>query len=115
MVTAEEFYDLVQKDVRNQCDQHELEVLGSDLDQWLIELKALKRDVEIQSTAQRARIAQKQAEMLSSGASTAEWKLYKAKEDNWKVTAMRFTACVEQRLAHVKALRSQTHQKTMAA
>lgn len=114
-MVSDEFADLVAKDVRNECSNHELEILADDLNGWLTELKSLKRDVEIQLSAQKARMYERQAEMLRDERPTSEWLSYKATEEKWKVGAMRFTACVEQRIAHVNSLKAQQNLKTMVA
>src|SRR5690242_7633935 len=102
-----DFEDLVALDVRGECTNEELDVLKSDLRRWLAELNSLKRDVEIQMTAQKARITQRKIEFKEKTESI-EWLRYKSEEEQWKVGSLRFMASVEQRILYVKSLRSKS-------
>lgn len=112
---SEEFTALVAKDVRHECTPEEITILESDIRGWLKELNSLKRDVEVQLAAQKARMTQTQAEMLSDGGSRADWLDYRAKEDRWRVGAIRFMVSVEERIAHAKNIRAARNQKVMTA
>lgn len=113
---TESFEDLVEKDVRHGCSPPELQVLESNIREWIKKLNSLKRDVEVQLSAQKARNTQKQAEMLRDSESTkADWLDYKSKEDRWKVGAIRFMVSVEDRIAYAKNLRASQNTKVMTA
>lgn len=99
------FEDLVAKDVRGECTEAELDILKGDIRGWLAELNSLKRDVELQLGAQKARITKTYADMLET-ATKQEWLNYKAGQEQWKVTAGRFMASVEARILYVKSLRA---------
>lgn len=99
------FKDLVARDVRGECSAEEREQLEANFREWLDELNVLARDVEIQLAAQRARMTEQQAKMLSVG-SPVEWLTYKAEEEQWTVGALRFKASVERRIREVKTLRA---------
>lgn len=103
---SQDFRDLVAKDVRDECSTEELSTLAGNLREWLNILNTLKRDVEVQLVAQKARVTKRQAEMLEANASRAEWLNYKAEEDKWRVSAIRFMVSVEERMLAVKSLRA---------
>lgn len=111
-MSEEEFNALVQKDVRHGCTEDELNVLKANLREWLSELNALKRDVEVQLGAQKSRVSATHAEMLENGSSKADWLKYKSKEDSWRTSAVRFMVSVEQRMLHVKNLRAAANGNT---
>lgn len=102
------FEDLVAKDVRAECTDDELSILESDIRSWLNILNSLKRDVEIQLGAQKARMTQRQAECQASG-NKVEWLTYKATEQKWRISAVRFMASVEERILYVKKLRAESN------
>lgn len=113
---SEEFEALVAKDVRHGCTPDETRILESDLRGWLNELNSLKRDVEVQLAALKARMSQRQAEILRDPELTkADWLEYKEGEERWRVGAIRFMVSVEERILYVKALRASLNQKVMVA
>lgn len=103
-ISKEEFKSLVIKDVRKESDDL-LEVLSSDFRSWLDELNILLRDVEIQLAAQKSKLSDKKVQ-LGPEWNNNEWYTFKASEDKWKVTALRFKASVEERIRFVKTLRA---------
>ncbi len=109
-IPREDFKGLVAKDVRTDSDDL-VQDLSSDFRLWLDELNVLLRDVEIQLTAQRGRISEKKVE-LGPQWNNNDWYKFKATEDKWKVTALRFKASVEERIRFVKTLRAK---KNMSA
>jgi hypothetical protein len=106
-ITTEQFKSLVAKDVRKESDEL-VEVLSSDYRLWLDELNVLLRDVEIQLTAQKGRISEKKVQ-LGPEWNNNDWYSFKASEDKWKVTALRFKASVEERIRFVKTLRAKKY------
>jgi hypothetical protein len=107
---SEEFEDLVAKDVRGVCSDAELDILESDTRLWLNTLNSLRRDVEVQLVAQRARMTQYKSELLETypegdPVARREWIKFKGQEETWKVSAVRFMVEVEKKVQYVKALR----------
>lgn len=94
------FEEAVAKDIRNEASNFEIDTLKTDKRRWLMELNSLKRDVELQLTAQKARIASKKLEGLSKD----QWLTFKAREATWKVSALRFCVTIEQKMLYVKGL-----------
>jgi hypothetical protein len=109
-ITNEQFKSLVAKDVRKESDEF-VEILSTDFRLWLDELNVLLRDVEIQLAAQKGRISEKKVQ-LGPEWNNNDWYRFKATEDKWKVTALRFKASVEERIRFVKTLRAK---KNMSA
>lgn len=95
------FEELVAKDVRNEASNAEIETLKDDPKRWLAELNGLKRDVEIQLNAHKARKADKKLEKPSK----QEWLEFQAKEANWRLGALRFWVTVESKMLYVKRLK----------
>lgn len=114
---AEEFVAIVANDVRKlPCTPEELSALEQDIRGWLSALNKLKRDVEVQLAAQKARMTQTQAEMLNDPTkSRADWLEYKSGQDRWRVGAIRFMVSVEERMAYAKNLRASRNEKVMTA
>lgn len=110
-----DFEDLVLLDVKGEleldngdtvvCSSEHTEILKTDIRRWLAELNSLKRDVEIQMTAQKARVSERQVEYIEKN-NTLEWLRYKSKEDTHRIGALRFMASVESKILYVKSLRS---------
>jgi len=109
-ISNDQFKSLVAKDVRKESDNY-VEILSTDFRLWLDELNVLLRDVEIQLSAQKSRISEKKYQ-LGPDRNNNEWYSFKATEDKWKVTALRFKASVEERIRFVKTLRAK---KNMSA
>jgi len=104
IISAENFKELVAKDVRKEATNEELDILTSDFRSWLDELNILLRDVEIQLSAQRSRISDKRVE-IGPQLNNNEWYSFRATEDKWRITALRFKASVEEKIRFVKTLR----------
>lgn len=102
MIT-EEFMELVASDVRGDSSEDSLRLLKSNTRDWLSVLNKLKRDVEVQLVAQKARMTAKQVECIEGG-TKLEWLKYKATEEKWRVGAIRFMVSVEERMHFVRAL-----------
>lgn len=97
-----EFEDLVTKEVRGEINDGERAILKGDLAEWLIILNSLKRDVELQLTAQKARVNQKSKEQLLT---KDEYNKFKSDEDQWRLKSIRFMISVENKIMQVKKLK----------
>lgn len=102
MGSSQTFEEIVAKDVKNNASNAEIEILSSNTKHWLSELNSLKRDVEIQLAAQKARITLRQADNMPR----SEWLKYKASEEHWRLGVLRFMASIEQKMLYVKRLRA---------
>lgn len=96
------FEDLVTKEVRGEINDGERAILNGDLSEWLIILNSLKRDVELQLTAQKARMNQKNKE---KSLTKDEYNKLKSEEDQWRLKSLRFMISVEKKIMQVKKLR----------
>lgn len=110
-ITSEQFKALVAKDVRKESDDF-VEILSTDYRLWLDELNVLLRDVEIQLAAQKGRISEKKVQ-LGPEWNNNEWYSFKANEDKWRVTALRFKASVEERIRFVKTIRAKKYMSAL--
>lgn len=99
---ASNFEELVLKEVRSNVNTVEWDMLRSDYDEWLIVLNSLKRDVELQLTAQKARISQHSKE---KNLSKEEYNTFKSQEDQWRLKSLRFMISVEKKIMQVKKMR----------
>lgn len=106
-MSTEKFKTLVAKDVRKETNEF-VETLSQDYRMWLDELNVLLRDVEIQLAAQRSRFSEKKAELGPQWNNNA-WYSFRAEEDKWRITALRFKASVEERIRFVKTLRAKSN------
>lgn len=103
------FKELVAIDVRKGSTNETLQFLMDDFRLWLDELNILLRDVEIQLSAQRSRISDKKVE-LGPQWNNNDWYSFKATEDKWRITALRFKASVEEKIRYVKTLRAKKNE-----
>jgi len=111
-VTELDFKALVESDVRNGLNKTEKDVLHEDLNTWHDCLKALKRDVETQFAAKRAKLLRSYAQMSDGTMSESDYNYEYADDDFKKVGSMRFLQAIEARMAYVKALKRSQHEQT---
>jgi len=100
----DDFRAAAQRDVKRVASAEDVEMLSSDLDRWVEELRVLLKDVEIQFTARRLTNAQKQLETYCVGDQRA-WLEWCTEDAEWKLKANRFRVSIETRLRYVKSLR----------
>jgi len=102
MITELSFEELVAREVKKEASDAQIAILSEDYRRWLGELNKLKRDVEIQLAAQRARISGRKTENMPR----QEWLQFKAAEEQWKLGALRFMASIEEKMIYVKRLKA---------
>lgn len=98
------FATAVLADVKGNATSDQTDMLMSDVNEWVSELRDLVRDVEIQFTARKAQSASARLGAHKSGDETA-WLEYNVVDAEWKLKANRFKASIETRLRYVKSLR----------
>ena len=106
-ITPEQFTEMVIKDVRKEADASVLEHLSSNYRLWLDELNVLLRDVEIQLSAQKARVSEKKGQP-GFNRNSADWHSFKSEQDQWRIRTLRFKASIEARIRSVKTLRAES-------
>lgn len=102
-----EFIDVVAKDVRGYLDEETKRWLYSDemVQRRYQGLIALKKDVEVQLSTQKARWVKKQLECQNHGDNGTEWITFRASEQDWRVRAIKFLISVDHHIAGVKEIR----------
>lgn len=101
-----EFKDLVIKDVKESVTQHYLVRLKNNVVDWLIELNSFKRDVELQLTAQKARIIQTK---IDDKLTPQERKNRLDEQEDRRLKLIRLSVAIERKILDVKKLRSIQH------
>lgn len=101
---SEEFKAAVIRNVRQESNNEDIDLLGNDLQLWFRCLVGLKRDVEIQFVAQKSRLTQTKRDYLKGDISGTDLLDIQTKEEAWKVGAVRFAASIEDQILYVKDL-----------
>lgn len=110
-----DFKELVEADIRNSLTKKQQDVLHKDLHTWHDCLKALKRDVEAQFAARRAKLLKRYAMVSEGTLSDTEYNHEYADEDYRKVAALRFLQAIEARMSYVKSLKRDEHAAAVEA
>lgn len=98
------FEDLVLLDVKGETSAADVSYLTDNLEDWILQLNNLLRDIDIQFMSHKAALASMRLECAQSGDET-KWLDATAKNLDWKLKASRYRAAIESRLRYAKSLR----------
>jgi hypothetical protein len=96
--------DIVIKDIKNEASQHEKDILESNVDMWLYNLRVIRRDVEFQLSSNKAKNKLKALEMKEMGASTADVESFITKQNKWRINTIKFLTSIERKMLYVKMI-----------
>jgi hypothetical protein len=96
--------DIVIKDIKNEASQKEKDILDSNVDMWLYNLRVIRRDVEFQLSSNKAKNKLKALEMKEMGASTADIESFITKQNKWRINTIKFLTSIERKMLYVKMI-----------
>lgn len=96
--------DIVIKDIKNEASQKEKDILDSNVDMWLYNLRVIRRDVEFQLSSNKAKNKLKALEMKEMGASTADIEAFITKQNKWRINTIKFLTSIERKMLYVKMI-----------
>lgn len=108
----QQFNALVLKDIKNEATEEEANILLSNIELWMFQLRIIRRDVEFQLASQKSKDKIKIIEINDSD-DKEELKEYIIRQNKWRMGAVRFLTAIEQRTLYVKMILSETAQRVM--
>lgn len=108
----QQFNALVLKDIKNEVTEEEANILLSNIELWMFQLRIIRRDVEFQLASQKSKDKIKIIEINDSD-DKEELKEYIIRQNKWRMGAVRFLTAIEQRMLYVKMILSETAQRIM--
>lgn len=98
------FKDIVIKDIKNEATQQEKDTLEDNIEEWLYNLRVIRRDVEFQLSSNKSKNKIKVLEMKEMGASTADVESFITKQNKWRINTIKFLTSIEKKMLYVKIL-----------
>lgn len=109
------FEALVNKDIKTQVTQSEMETLALNIDKWLFCLYSIKRDVEYNLSSRDAGKKILLQQLKDSNAPKEDIHKLLSSESLWRVNTLKFLNSLEKKILYVKFLAKESLQKTMKA
>ena len=109
------FEALVNKDIKTQVTQSEMETLALNIDKWLFCLYSIKRDVEYNLSSRDAGRKILLQQLKDSNAPKEDVHKLLSSESLWRVNTLKFLNSLEKKILYVKFLAKESLQKTMKA
>jgi hypothetical protein len=98
------FKDLVIKDIKNECSDIESDILSSNVELWLYNIRIIRRDVEFQLSSNKSKNKLKALEMREDGFSQLEVEEFITKQNKWRINTIKFLTSIERKMLYVKML-----------
>jgi dTDP-glucose pyrophosphorylase len=101
------FQSIVAQDVKSpESTQEVKDYLHSHLDLWLYSLQLLRREIELQLSCQKTKIEMHKNNLKNNTSDYSESQIvdYINKQNNWRMTAVKFLSNIERRTLYVKML-----------
>lgn len=102
------FEALVNKDIKTQISQSELETLALNIDKWLYCLYSIKRDVEYNLSSREAGRKILLQQMKDRNAPKEDIHKLLSSESLWRVNTLKFLNSLEKKILYVKFLAKET-------
>jgi len=102
------FEALVNKDIKTQVTQSELETLALNVDRWLYCLYSIKRDVEYNLSSREAGRKILLQQLKDKNAPKEDIHKLLATESLWRVNTLKFLNSLEKKILYVKLLAKET-------
>lgn len=109
------FEALVNKDIKSQVSQSEIETLALNIDKWLFCLYSIKRDVEYNLSSRDAGRKILLQQLKDSNSPKEDISKLLSSESLWRVNTLKFLNSLEKKILYVKYLKKETSSKTMEA
>ena len=98
------FKDIVIKDIKNESSPEEKEILRNNVDEWLFNLRTIRRDVEFQLSSNKSKNKIKALEMREEGLSSEEVDAFITRQNKWRINTIKFLTSIERKSLYVKML-----------
>jgi hypothetical protein len=98
------FKDLVIKDIKNECSDIESNILSSNVELWLYNVRIIRRDVEFQLSSNKSKNKLKALEMREDGFSQLQVEEFITKQNKWRINTIKFLTSIERKMLYVKML-----------
>lgn len=98
------FKDLVIRDIKNECSDIESNILSSNVELWLYNIRIIRRDVEFQLTSNKSKNKLKALEMREDGFSQLQVEEFITKQNKWRINTIKFLTSIERKMLYVKML-----------
>jgi hypothetical protein len=109
------FEALVNKDIKAQVTQSELETLALNIDRWLYCLYSIKRDVEYNLASREAGRKMLLQQLKDKNAPKEDVHKLLATESLWRVNTLKFLNSLEKKILYVKLLVKETSSDSQKA
>lgn len=104
----QEFQEIVLRDIRNKCfNDHEKEILRSNLDLWIYNLRIIRKETELKLSQIKTNIKIKMLELHDANITEKERQNTLIIEQTRRNNTIKFLGHVEQRMLYVKLLLQQ--------
>ena len=102
------FRNIVISDIKGQASEEAKAILNNNLQIWNYNLQALRRDIELQLSCQKAK-TKMQIRNLNNADSTQlkEINNFLMEQDKWRMSALKFLSNIEKKSLYVKIMISQ--------
>ena len=102
------FRNIVISDIKGQASEEAKTILNNNLQIWNYNLQALRRDIELQLSCQKAK-TKMQIRNLNNADSTQlkEINNFLMDQDKWRMSALKFLSNIEKKSLYVKIMISQ--------
>lgn len=100
------FYELVVSDAKGKSSNEVLEYLHQHPNLWHYSLVSIRRDIELQLSCQKSKVQMHKNNLKANQSQYTESDVinYINKQENWRMTAIKFLSNVEKKLIYVKLL-----------
>ena len=98
------FKDLVIRDIKNECSDIESNILSSNVELWLYNIRIIRRDVEFQLSSNKSKNKLKALEMREDGFSQLQVEEFITKQNKWRINTIKFLTSIERKMLYVKML-----------
>lgn len=98
------FKEIVIKDIKNESSKEEKEILRNNIEEWLFNLRTIRRDVEFQLSSNKSKNKIKALEMKEEGFSISDVEAFITKQNKWRINTIKFLTSIERKMLYVKML-----------
>ena len=91
---VDSFKDLVIKDIKNETNAPEKEILNNNVDMWLYNLRVIRRDVEFQLSSNKSKNKIKALEMREEGLHSEAIEAFITKLNKWRINTIKFLTSI---------------------
>jgi len=103
------FRNIVISDIKGQASEEDKTILNNNLQIWNYNLQALRRDMELQLSCQKAKTKMQIRNLNNSDSNQLEEiNNFLMEQEKWRMSALKFLSNIEKKSLYVKIMISQT-------